>query len=360
MNGVDPAPEDITLEDGYFTKHEVKVFCYNQQVVDSLTTSIRQTAQTANVPVVGVYETMPTPGLRLPDLDAGRGERDRGRGRLAQIHGEAMSARRPVLEVEHVSVTFAGRTILDDVSFEVRRGEFTGLIGSNGVGKTTLLRAILGTPAARRRRDTRERASRCRRRSHRSRLRAPEGRARSRRAACARATSSRSVSTPIATASRAERQDQRDRRADAGRRGRRCDLPNSRVGSLSGGEQQRVLIAHALVSEPALLLLDEPLANLDPKSVQEIVALLHRVATDHHVAVLAVGARDERPLARHGSDRLPHQRSRGERHHRRSRPLGRLKRALRTSRRRSRSCTGACWWWPNRVKRTPRSPSTRP
>ena len=41
MNGVDPAPEDITLEDGYFTKHEVKVFCYNQQVVDALTTSIR-------------------------------------------------------------------------------------------------------------------------------------------------------------------------------------------------------------------------------------------------------------------------------------------------------------------------------
>jgi zinc/manganese transport system substrate-binding protein len=62
MNGVDPAPEDITLEDGYFTKHEVKVFCYNQQVVDALTTSIRQTAAKNKVPVVGVYETMPTPG----------------------------------------------------------------------------------------------------------------------------------------------------------------------------------------------------------------------------------------------------------------------------------------------------------
>ena len=62
MNGVDPAPEDITLEDGYFTKHQVKVFCYNQQVVDALTTSIRETAQKNKVPVVGVYETMPTPG----------------------------------------------------------------------------------------------------------------------------------------------------------------------------------------------------------------------------------------------------------------------------------------------------------
>jgi zinc/manganese transport system substrate-binding protein len=62
MNGVDPAPEDVTLEDSFFTKHEVKLFCYNQQVVDSLTTSIRQAAESAHVPVVGVYETMPTPG----------------------------------------------------------------------------------------------------------------------------------------------------------------------------------------------------------------------------------------------------------------------------------------------------------
>jgi len=62
MNGVDPAPQDISLENGLFTGHRVKVFCYNQQVVDSLTTSIRRNAQNAGIPVVGVYETMPTPG----------------------------------------------------------------------------------------------------------------------------------------------------------------------------------------------------------------------------------------------------------------------------------------------------------
>ena len=62
MNGTDPSPQDISLESGFFTKHEVKVFCYNQQVVDSLTTSIRHTAESSGVPVVGVYETMPTPG----------------------------------------------------------------------------------------------------------------------------------------------------------------------------------------------------------------------------------------------------------------------------------------------------------
>ena len=60
MNGVDPAPEDISLEEGFFTKHQAKVFCYNQQVVDSLTATIKQSAVSAKVPVVGAYETMPT------------------------------------------------------------------------------------------------------------------------------------------------------------------------------------------------------------------------------------------------------------------------------------------------------------
>jgi len=64
MNGVDPAPQDISLENSFLTQHKVKVFCYNQQVVDTLTTSIRQTALKASVPVVGVYETMPTPGYK--------------------------------------------------------------------------------------------------------------------------------------------------------------------------------------------------------------------------------------------------------------------------------------------------------
>jgi zinc/manganese transport system substrate-binding protein len=60
MNGVDPAPQDIALENGFLSRHQVKVFCYNQQVVDALTTSIRQNALNDGVPVVGVYETMPT------------------------------------------------------------------------------------------------------------------------------------------------------------------------------------------------------------------------------------------------------------------------------------------------------------
>ncbi len=62
MNGVDPAPQDVSLENGFFANHKVKVFCYNQQVTSSLTSSIRANAVRAGIPIVGVYETMPTPG----------------------------------------------------------------------------------------------------------------------------------------------------------------------------------------------------------------------------------------------------------------------------------------------------------
>ena len=62
MNGVDPAPQDIALENSLFAQHKVKVFAFNQQVTDTLTLSIKQNAIRAGVPVVGVYETMP-PGF---------------------------------------------------------------------------------------------------------------------------------------------------------------------------------------------------------------------------------------------------------------------------------------------------------
>jgi zinc/manganese transport system substrate-binding protein len=59
MNGVDPSPEDVTLQTSLFSQHRVKVFVYNQQVTDSLTQSFISAAKKAGVAVVGVYETMP-------------------------------------------------------------------------------------------------------------------------------------------------------------------------------------------------------------------------------------------------------------------------------------------------------------
>jgi zinc/manganese transport system ATP-binding protein len=190
----------------------------------------------------------------------------------------------PVLGVEDVSISFSGRRILDQVSFEIQPGEFTGLIGSNGAGKTTLLHIILG-------------------------LRRPDsgeirvlGAPRSRHARALGYIPQKVILDPdvplrardlVGLGLDGERFGLRRRTATQRSRIEQMlhdvgaeHIAERRVGTLSGGELQRVLIAHALVSQPKLLLLDEPLANLDPKSVQEIVALLHRVAGEHGVAIL--------------------------------------------------------------------------
>ena len=62
MNGVDPSPQSVAAQRALFTGHKVKAFLYNDQVTDSLTTSFIALARQNHIPVVGVYETMPTPG----------------------------------------------------------------------------------------------------------------------------------------------------------------------------------------------------------------------------------------------------------------------------------------------------------
>lgn len=199
----------------------------------------------------------------------------------------------PLLRVEHLDVVIDGRTIIRDASFSVLHGEFTGLIGSNGTGKTSLIRVILGLLAPAKGRVL----------LHDQ----PLGRAR------------RSVGYVPQKVLLDPEMPIRARdlvalgvdghRVGIGRRSRETlravdemlhaveaeSFADRRVGSLSGGEQQRVLIAHALVSRPELILLDEPLANLDPGSAQEIIQLLHRVVTRQRVAVL-LSAHEMNPL----------------------------------------------------------------
>ena len=205
-----------------------------------------------------------------------------------------------VLTVDGVSVRLGGREVLHDVRFAIRPGEFVGLIGSNGAGKTTLLRVILGllTPSA-------------------GEVRI-NGRPRGRRGSSIGAGASgvgyvpqkiqldpdmplrardlvglgldgHRFGIPLPSRSRRKLVDEMLRAVDAEHIG------NARVGLLSGGEQQRILIAHALISRPGLLLLDEPLANLDIASEQEVVALLARIAREQRIAVL-ISAHEMNPL----------------------------------------------------------------
>ena len=62
MNGIDPAPQGVSLVTSLLRRHQVRVLVYNRQVTDSTTEGFVRTARAAGVPVVGVYETMPVPG----------------------------------------------------------------------------------------------------------------------------------------------------------------------------------------------------------------------------------------------------------------------------------------------------------
>jgi zinc/manganese transport system ATP-binding protein len=198
-----------------------------------------------------------------------------------------------VLDVAGVSVSLSGREILDDVSFTVGPGEFTGLIGPNGAGKTTLLRVILGLQ-----RPTRGQVM-------------VGGRPRSPRNHSIGYVPQKVLLDPDLPMRARDlvalgidghryglRLPSRDRAAAVAEMLHAVDadrLAGARVGNLSGGEQQRVLIAQALISRPRLLLLDEPLANLDLRSGQEIISLLARIAREQQIAVL-LSAHEMNPL----------------------------------------------------------------
>jgi zinc/manganese transport system ATP-binding protein len=198
-----------------------------------------------------------------------------------------------ILRVSDVSVTLAGRRILDRVSFTIAAGEFTGLIGPNGAGKTTLLRVILGLqrPAS---------GGVAIGGQPRSLRHQPIGyvpqkvlldpdMAMRARDLVALGLDGHRYGLRLPSAARAEAVRQMLHAVDADR------FAGARVGSLSGGEQQRVLIAHALISRPRLLLLDEPLANLDLRSGQEIIHLLSRIAREQQIAIL-LSAHEVNPL----------------------------------------------------------------
>jgi zinc/manganese transport system ATP-binding protein len=205
----------------------------------------------------------------------------------------------PLLRLDGIGVRLGGRQVLGDVSFSLGRGEFTGIIGPNGAGKTTLLRVILGLvePSAGR---VLVEGQPLHSKALPSKNRASLGyvpqklvidpdmplRARD---VVSLGLDGHRLGFGFPSRQRRELVDRALRDVGADR------YADARVGELSGGEQQRVLVAHALISRPKLLLLDEPLANLDLRSEQEIVTLLGRLTREHGIAVL-LSAHDMNPL----------------------------------------------------------------
>ena len=191
------------------------------------------------------------------------------------------------LAVQQVTVNLGGRRILDAVSFTVREGDFAGLIGANGAGKTTLFRVILGLQPATRGRVQMEPGGTVGYVPQKFLL-DPDMPLRGRDLVGLGLDGQR-LGLPLPSRRKREQIDEMLGAVGA------HDFADRRVGELSGGEQQRILIAHALISRPKLLLLDEPLANLDLRSAQEAVSLLARIASEQRIAVL-ISAHEMNPL----------------------------------------------------------------
>jgi zinc/manganese transport system ATP-binding protein len=209
------------------------------------------------------------------------------------IYHNTPSVAPEILRVDDVSVVLGGRQILENVSFTVRPGEFTGLIGPNGAGKTTLLRVILGLQRPSAGSITiggQPRLPRVQPVGYvpQKVLLDPDLPLRAKDLVALGLDGNR-FGLRLRSAQRGQAVREMLHAVDAER------FADARVGTLSGGEQQRVLIAHALISRPRLLLLDEPLANLDLRSGQEIVRLLARIAREQQIAIL-LSAHEMNPL----------------------------------------------------------------
>jgi zinc/manganese transport system ATP-binding protein len=215
---------------------------------------------------------------------------------------EGWGGRIPAVRARAASVRLAGRPIFADLELTVERGEFVAVLGPNGAGKSTLMKAILGlVPLAAGSIDV---------------FGAPPATARSgvgylpQRRVLDRAARIRGIDLvclgidgarwgiplppPVSPRRRAERR----RIAEV------IELVGARryahraIGELSGGEQQRLLIAQALARGPDLLILDEPLDGLDLPNQAAIAALIRGVASVEKVAVL-LAAHDVNPLLPH-------------------------------------------------------------
>jgi zinc/manganese transport system ATP-binding protein len=201
-----------------------------------------------------------------------------------------------LLRLENVGVRLGGRQILSGVSFTVTPGQFTGLIGPNGAGKTTLLRVILGLTPPTEGRVLLNGGPKTRQGGGLigyvpQKLAIDQDMPLRARDVVGLGIDGNKLGFPLPSASRRRRITEALEAVGAE------SYADARIGELSGGEQQRVLIAHALIGRPKLLLLDEPLANLDLKSEQGIVSVLARLAHEQGIAVL-ISAHDLNPLLR--------------------------------------------------------------
>ncbi|NQD96004.1 zinc ABC transporter ATP-binding protein ZnuC [Pseudomonas sp. CrR25] len=174
-----------------------------------------------------------------------------------------------LIHLEGVGVSFAGQHVLQDVQLSVEPGQIVTLIGPNGAGKTTLVRTVLGLlkpDSGRVWRKPRLRIGYMPQKLH------------------VDATLPLSVWRFLRLVPGVKRADAEAALVEVGAE----QVMDSPLQSISGGELQRVLLARALLREPELLVLDEPVQGVDVAGQAELYRLITRLRDRHGCGVLMV------------------------------------------------------------------------
>ena len=198
----------------------------------------------------------------------------------------------PAIVLDRAGVALDGRAIWDDVSLTIAQGDFVAVLGPNGAGKTTLFKAILGLLPLHRgsitvlgqpvRWGNPRIGYLAQRRTFDSDLRIRA------RDIVRLGLEGARWGVPLPILGAVQRHQDRRKVSEVIDLVGAAGYADRAIGELSGGEQQRLLIAQALVAEPRILLLDEPLDSLDPSNQQGVAALVHRICVERGVTVLLI------------------------------------------------------------------------
>ena len=193
-----------------------------------------------------------------------------------------------VIEVEDVSFGYTRDMILEHVNFDVEQGDFAVVIGDNGVGKSTMVKLLLGVnrPTEGHIRISGKEVSSLRK-SGIGYLPQNGGS----RAASFPATCEEIVMSGLYSKIGFGRFPGKSHKATAEESLKMVgmlDRKKNLIGELSGGQQQRVMLARVLSGDPEVLILDEPTVGIDAESVDRLLHILHHLNIDKKVTILMV------------------------------------------------------------------------